>query len=166
MGFYEVKGSATITEIVAPFSSPPSIARCCANVTFPWLAARAAKNEIQLNLGRAENAIEPTLIVPPNTRITVQKGHKRFLRPQPFVAGRVVLDSNRPYPFHELGLAELVERSRFSFLPMEIASRWGSNRIIDSRNCFELMDRNYLIPRNYGFYEPSCARCSFANKIA
>jgi DNA polymerase elongation subunit (family B) len=30
---------------------------------------------------------------------------------------------------------------------------WTANRVIDSRNCYELLRRGYVIPRNLGGYE-------------
>ncbi len=54
--------------------------------------------------------------------------------------------------FHSCGLAGLVERARFSVLPLGIAAQWSANRIIDSRNCFELAQQGYVIPKNEGWY--------------
>ena len=54
--------------------------------------------------------------------------------------------------FHLYGLAGLVERARFSVLPLGIAAQWSANRVIDSRNCFELAQRGYVIPKNKGWY--------------
>lgn len=55
--------------------------------------------------------------------------------------------------FHLCGLAGLVERARFSILPLGIAAQWSANRVIDSRNCFELAQQGYVIPKNRGWYE-------------
>ncbi len=55
----------------------------------------------------------------------------------------------------EWGLAGLVERARFSFMPMGLATRRHSNKVIDSRNCFELMRRGHAIPKENYF---ECAR--------
>ena len=43
-------------------------------------------------------------------------------------------------------LIELVERSRFSFLPLGLVSQSGPSRLIDSRNCYELLQRGFVIP--------------------
>jgi DNA polymerase I len=67
-----------------------------------------------------------------------------------WLRGRVLVDYRC---FKDHGLAGLVERSRFSVLPPSIASRWTANRIIDSRNCYELLQRGYVIPKNEGDYE-------------
>jgi len=75
------------------------------------------------------------------------------LKTQGSLAGRVVL-GNVFYGFSadECGMAGLVERARFSFVPMGLATRWLSNKSIDSRNCFELMRRGYAIPEE-GYFE-------------
>jgi DNA polymerase elongation subunit (family B) len=35
---------------------------------------------------------------------------------------------------------------RFGFLPWDLAAKNGMNRLIDSRNCFELIERGFVIP--------------------
>jgi DNA polymerase elongation subunit (family B) len=64
--------------------------------------------------------------------------------------GRVLLDYHY---FRIFGVGGLVERTRFSVLPPSLASNWTANRIIDSRNCYELLKRDYVIPKNVGYYE-------------
>ncbi len=78
------------------------------------------------------------------------KYEKAANSPSRWLRGRVLLDYRC---FKDHGLAGLVERSRFSVLPPSIASRWTANRIIDSRNCYELLQRGYVIPKNEGDYE-------------
>ncbi|MEM3637202.1 MAG: DNA polymerase domain-containing protein [Conexivisphaerales archaeon] len=51
------------------------------------------------------------------------------------------------------GVAGMVERARFSFLPLGLSARWLSNKSIDSRNCYELMKMGYAIPEQ-GYFEP------------
>lgn len=43
-------------------------------------------------------------------------------------------------------LLELVEKSRFSYLPLGLASKYGMLRLIDSRITFELLQREFVIP--------------------
>ena len=62
---------------------------------------------------------------------------------------RVVLDYAY---FRAFGIVGLVERARFSVLPPRLAYSWTANRIIDSRNCYELIKRGYVIPKNVGYY--------------
>jgi hypothetical protein len=44
-------------------------------------------------------------------------------------------------------LLELVERARFSYLPLKQASKYGMLRLIDSRITFELLQRDFVIPK-------------------
>jgi DNA polymerase elongation subunit (family B) len=61
-------------------------------------------------------------------------------------AGRVIIDSTSSSSGGELSLIDLVERSRFSFLPLGLVSQYGPSRLIDSRNCYELLQRGFVIP--------------------
>jgi DNA polymerase elongation subunit (family B) len=45
--------------------------------------------------------------------------------------------------FDEFGFAGLIERARFGFLPLDKAVKYSINRLIDSRNCFELIQRGF-----------------------
>ena len=61
-------------------------------------------------------------------------------------AGRVIIDSSSSFNDGELSSVELIERSRFSFLPLGLVSQYGPSRLIDSRNCYELLQRDFVIP--------------------
>ncbi len=61
-------------------------------------------------------------------------------------AGRVIIGSSSSFNDSELSSIELVERSRFSFLPLGLVSQFGISRLIDSRNCYELFQRGFVIP--------------------
>jgi DNA polymerase-2 len=117
----------------------PDLVFCpkCDEFTFPLLQERARMNRVELDLGRANDDGEQ-------------------VKAQGSFSGRVVLgDVFYGYTSDDWGIAGLVERSRFAFLPMGLATRWKSNRSIDSRNSFELMERGYVIPRESYF---ECAR--------
>ncbi len=109
----------------------------CYGFVIPYIFKRAEILDVDLQLGREGS----------NSSL---KGNPLFYRTQ----GRVLLDYS-PFgcSFEHWGLPGLVERARFSFLPLGIASRWTSNRVIDSRNCYELIKRGYVIPENTGQYE-------------
>jgi DNA polymerase elongation subunit (family B) len=65
--------------------------------------------------------------------------------------GRVYLSSNS---FHDdLDLVGLIERARFGVLPLSLAARYGISRMIDSRNCYELIQRGFVIPRSNNRHE-------------
>jgi hypothetical protein len=40
-----------------------------------------------------------------------------------------------------------VEKARFSYLPFKLASKYGMLRLIDSRITFELIRRNFVVPK-------------------
>jgi DNA polymerase elongation subunit (family B) len=74
-----------------------------------------------------------------------------------WIKGRICLESSshgsdgintqHTTTFRSFGFAGLIERSRFGFIPLGIASRYGINRLIDSRNCFELIQRGFVISK-------------------
>ncbi|HET7391449.1 MAG TPA: DNA polymerase domain-containing protein [Nitrososphaeraceae archaeon] len=68
------------------------------------------------------------------------------------IKGRICISSRYRHTtyFDQYGLAGLIERARFGFLPLGMAARYGINRLIDSRNCDELIQRDFVIPNNYG----------------
>jgi DNA polymerase elongation subunit (family B) len=45
------------------------------------------------------------------------------------------------------GFAGLIELCRFGFLTLDLAAKYGMNRLIDSRNCYELIQRGYIISK-------------------
>jgi plastocyanin len=62
--------------------------------------------------------------------------------------GRICISSSyrKTTYFDEFGFAGLIERARFGFLPLDMAAKYSINRLIDSRNCFELIQRGFVIP--------------------
>jgi len=68
--------------------------------------------------------------------------------------GRVVLDEEHFNPLLGCwGLAGILERSRFGIVPLNLAAEWTSNRLVDSRNSYELLQRDCLIPAEPKFFE-------------
>jgi DNA polymerase I len=47
----------------------------------------------------------------------------------------------------DISLVKIVEKARFSYLPLELASKYGMLRLIDSRITFELDRRNFVVPK-------------------
>ncbi|MCP8311101.1 MAG: hypothetical protein L6N94_06355 [Candidatus Methylarchaceae archaeon HK01M] len=115
-------------------NSDPDLLICpeCDVFTFPYIFKRTKILGLDLQLGREDVRLDT------------------LWKPLPYwIRGRVSSD----YDLYSCGMAGLVERSRFSYLPLGIAARWTSNRIIDSRNCYELMRRGFVIPKNTGYFE-------------
>ena len=48
----------------------------------------------------------------------------------------------------DLELVGLIEKSRFGCLPLRLAARYGISRLIDSRNCYELIQSGFVISRS------------------
>jgi DNA polymerase elongation subunit (family B) len=46
----------------------------------------------------------------------------------------------------EIDLVDMIEKSKFSYLPLRLASKYGMLRLIDSRITFELVQRDFIIP--------------------
>jgi DNA polymerase elongation subunit (family B) len=61
--------------------------------------------------------------------------------------GRVLLGH---YAFRDMGIAGLIERARFTFAPMGVASDWEPGKTIDSRQCYEATRQGILVPRMKG----------------
>ena len=55
----------------------------------------------------------------------------------------IIFNRNSIYDIH---LLELVEKARFSYLPLKLASRYGMITLIDSRITYELLQREFVIP--------------------
>lgn len=53
--------------------------------------------------------------------------------------------------FEEYSVAGIVERSKFTFAPPGFSAEWPAGRTIDSRQCYEVLRRDILIPKR-GFY--------------
>ena len=47
---------------------------------------------------------------------------------------------------HDIHLIELIEKARFSYLPLRLVSRYGMIRLIDSRITYELLQREFVVP--------------------
>jgi DNA polymerase elongation subunit (family B) len=68
-----------------------------------------------------------------------------------WIKGRLTISSKTVNGFSSIldrfGFAGLIELCRFSFLTLDLAAKYGMNRLIDSRNCYELIQRGYVIPK-------------------
>jgi DNA polymerase elongation subunit (family B) len=59
------------------------------------------------------------------------------------IEGRIYLDSDS---FQNL--VEEIEKCRFACLPLRLATSYGISRLINSRNCHELINRGFVISRS------------------
>jgi DNA polymerase elongation subunit (family B) len=114
----------------------PDLLSCpkCDRVAYPALRAAFSEGGAPFDLGRCADRDQ--------------------VRAQGSLAGRVILgDIFYGFDSDEWGIAGLVERTRFSFAPMGLSTRWLSNKSIDSRNCYVLLQRGYAIPKEEFFEE-------------
>ncbi|HEX5975869.1 MAG TPA: DNA polymerase domain-containing protein [Nitrososphaeraceae archaeon] len=76
-----------------------------------------------------------------------------------WIKGRLAISSKTINRYSSIldrfGFAGLIELCRFGFLPIDLAAKYGINRLIDSRNCYELIQRGYVISKkgNSGNHE-------------
>mgnify|MGYP002402000554 CR=1 FL=1 len=67
------------------------------------------------------------------------------------IEGRVYLGN---MSFHsDLDLVGLIERAQFGVLPLSSAAHDGMNRLVDRRNCYDLIERGFVIPRSNNNHE-------------
>ena len=99
-----------------------------------YLFSRAKKVGFDLRLGRDDD----------NDDIN----HYSNTLENPRIIGRICISSNyrKTTYFDEFGFVGLIERARFGFLPLDMAAKYSINRLIDSRNCFELIQKDFVIP--------------------
>jgi DNA polymerase elongation subunit (family B) len=105
-----------------------------------YLFARMIKLGLQLNLGREKTKIALlTSLKHPGVH---------------WIKGRLAISdktANRDSSaLDRLGFTGLIELCRFGFLTLDLAAKYGMNRLIDSRNCYELIQRGYVISKKEG----------------
>ena len=109
-----------------------------ANTILDYLFARIVELELDLHLGREKKkTAQLTVFKHPGTH---------------WVKGRLSLGSKAPNrhssTLDKVGFAGLIELCRFGFLPLDLSAKYGMNRLIDSRNCYELIQRGFVISNN------------------
>ena len=110
----------------------------------------------EIDFSSDEETLKATLLKSDYEILTIQREHRPLLyallrklgilnsfSPRP-LPGSVILDSES---FQSLGIGGLQEKSRFASLPIGVVANWGPARIIDSRQCYEAVKRDILIPR-------------------
>jgi DNA polymerase elongation subunit (family B) len=76
-----------------------------------------------------------------NYQLLYSQNNKNFVE---YLRQRVVIHTHNT--IHETHLIELLEKSRFGYLPLKFALRYGMIRLIDSRITYELLQREFVIP--------------------
>jgi hypothetical protein len=108
-----------------------------ARTILDYLFARMVNLGLELDLGREKTKIE---------LLTSLKHPVRH-----WIKGRLLISSKTAGRYSSaldrFGFAGLIELCRFGFLTFDLAAKYGMNRLIDSRNCYELIQRGYVIPK-------------------
>jgi DNA polymerase elongation subunit (family B) len=108
-----------------------------ASTILDYLFARMVKLGLELDLGREK--IRVALLT------SLKHPGKHWIK------GRLAISGKIPNRYSSVsdkfGLAGLIELCRFGFLTLDLAAKYGMNRLIDSRNCYELIQRGYVIPK-------------------
>jgi DNA polymerase elongation subunit (family B) len=109
-----------------------------ANTILDYLFERTVKLSLDLHLGREKKKTAPlTDFKHPGVQ---------------WVKCRIPIGSKARNRYSstldKFGFAGLIELCRFGFLPLDLAAKYGMNRLIDGRNCYELIQRGFVIPNN------------------
>jgi DNA polymerase elongation subunit (family B) len=109
-----------------------------ANTILDYLFARIVELGLDLHLGREKKNVAQLMV------FKHPGGH--------WIKGRLSFGSKMRNRYSstldKFGFAGLIELCRFGFLPLDLAAKYGMNRLIDSRNCYELIQRGFVIPKN------------------
>jgi DNA polymerase-2 len=108
-----------------------------ANTILDYLFARMVKLGLQLDLGREK--IKTILLS------SLKHSGRHWIK------GRLVISEKTANRYSSVldryGFEGLIELCRFGFVTLDLAAKYGMNRLIDSRNCYELIQRGYVIPK-------------------
>jgi DNA polymerase elongation subunit (family B) len=108
-----------------------------ANTILDYLFARMVKIGLELDIGREKTEIAPLALLK----------HPGVY----WIKGRLAISSKTVNRYSSIldrfGFAGLIEMCRFGFLPLDLAAKYGMNRLINSRNCYELIQRGYVISK-------------------
>jgi DNA polymerase elongation subunit (family B) len=108
-----------------------------ANTILNYLFARMVRLGLELSLGREKLNLELL------TSLNHPGRH--------WIKGRLAISSKTVNRYSSIldrfGFAGLIELCRFSFIPLDLAAKYGMIRLIDSRNCYELIQRDHVISK-------------------
>ncbi len=113
------------------------------------------ESEILVELEKAISDLDPDFIITPKSTIRYLKyraeinnlklnlGRKNLNDKNISFIGRVIVD---PGYFEDYGLAGIAELCNYSMLPPDLAVNWPIGHLVDSRQCYEALKRNILLP--------------------
>jgi DNA polymerase-2 len=108
-----------------------------ASTILDYLFARMVNVGLELSLGREKT----------KTELLTSLEHPG----RDWIKGRLAISNKTVNRYSSIldrfGFAGLIELCRFGFIPLDLAAKYGMNRLIDSRNCYELIQRGYVISK-------------------
>jgi hypothetical protein len=108
-----------------------------ASTVLDYLFARMVTQGLELELGREK--IRVALLT------SLKHPGKHWVKGRLAISGKI--PNRYSSVLDKFGLAGLIELCRFGFLTLDLAAKYGMNRLIDSRNCYELIQRGYVISK-------------------
>jgi DNA polymerase elongation subunit (family B) len=119
---------------------------------------QGSENSVLESFNAALESEDPDVMVTDNVGIVVKRMLKRaaqcgvnfrFGRDGDPLHGRIILGLSS---YLDMGLAGLVERSRFTLAPMGLSYDWEAGKTIDSRQCYEAYRLEIAVPEMKGGY--------------
>jgi DNA polymerase elongation subunit (family B) len=108
-----------------------------ASTILDYLFARIVKLGLDLQLGRGK--IEIAILT------SLRHPGVHCIKGRLALSGKTV--SRYSSVLDRFGIAGLIELCRFGFLTLDLAAKYGMNHLIDSRNCYELIQRGFVISK-------------------
>jgi DNA polymerase elongation subunit (family B) len=108
-----------------------------ANTILDYLFARMVNLGLELDLGREKMKV--ALLT------SLKHPGRHWIKGRLAISGKII--NRYSSALDRFGFAGLIELCRFGFLTLDLAAKYGMNRLIDSRNCYELIQRGYIISK-------------------
>jgi DNA polymerase elongation subunit (family B) len=81
--------------------------------------------------------------------IDIELGRNNQTNKKNSIEGRIYLETDSIQ-----NMVEVIEKSRFACLTLGLAASYGISRLIDNRNCYELLNRGFVISQSCNRQEP------------
>jgi DNA polymerase elongation subunit (family B) len=108
-----------------------------AGTILDYLFARTVRLGLELSLGREK--VNLGLLT------SLERPGKHWIKGRLAISNKTV--NRYSSILDRFGFAGLIELCKFGFLPIDLTAKYGMNRLIDSRNCYELIQRGYVISK-------------------
>jgi DNA polymerase elongation subunit (family B) len=81
--------------------------------------------------------------------IDIELGRNNQTNKKNRIEGRIYLETDSIH-----NIVEVIEKSRFACLTLGLAASYGISRLIDNRNCYELLNRGFVTSQSCNRQEP------------